>query len=296
MRTEEFYAYLQKRENIRILKEAKKFPPPWTDDSILHNFKFTNVKRINDRTTRHFAQVYRRYSGEPEAIALYNAAMYRYFGTIAWQEIIGWSTKHEGWLIRSLAEAAIGQGESIFTGAYVITNGGRAEPKHLVVEEYLSQLFVDAATIVNAIEETKTWEAGYDQLRQLPGFGGSGFMAKEVLQDYLIWLGYRNDLLHKAPVEEYITDFWDFTPLGPGARRGLNRVLSRGLMSPVPLSTMQGELGALRQAVSARFAQEFGVRLSAHDVQFCLCEFDKYERARLGEGRPRSRYYPRSEQ
>ena len=32
--------------------------------------------------------------------------------------------------------------------------------------------------------------------------------------------------------------------------------------------------------------------LTAHDVQFCLCEFDKYERVRLGEGRPRALYKP----
>ena len=30
--------------------------------------------------------------------------------------------------------------------------------------------------------------------------------------------------------------------------------------------------------------------LHAQDLQNCLCEFDKYERTRLGEGRPRSRY------
>jgi hypothetical protein len=30
--------------------------------------------------------------------------------------------------------------------------------------------------------------------------------------------------------------------------------------------------------------------LHAQDLQNCLCEFDKYERVRLGEGRPRSNY------
>jgi hypothetical protein len=30
--------------------------------------------------------------------------------------------------------------------------------------------------------------------------------------------------------------------------------------------------------------------LHAQDVQNCLCEFDKYERVRLGEGKPRSTY------
>ena len=38
--------------------------------------------------------------------------------------------------------------------------------------------------------------------------------------------------------------------------------------------------------------KEYG-KLSPTDIQFQLCEFDKYERVRLGQGRPRSKYKPR---
>ena len=31
-------------------------------------------------------------------------------------------------------------------------------------------------------------------------------------------------------------------------------------------------------------------RMHAQDLQNCLCEFDKYERERLGEGHPKQRY------
>lgn len=31
-------------------------------------------------------------------------------------------------------------------------------------------------------------------------------------------------------------------------------------------------------------------KLCAQDIQNCLCEFDKYERVRLGEGAPKQRY------
>ncbi len=33
-------------------------------------------------------------------------------------------------------------------------------------------------------------------------------------------------------------------------------------------------------------------RLELRDIEHSLCEFDKYERVRLGEGRPRSMYKP----
>jgi hypothetical protein len=28
------------------------------------------------------------------------------------------------------------------------------------------------------------------------------------------------------------------------------------------------------------------------DIEHCLCEFDKYERVRLGQGKPRAQYKP----
>ena len=34
------------------------------------------------------------------------------------------------------------------------------------------------------------------------------------------------------------------------------------------------------------------IELELHDIQFQLCEFDKYERVKHGQGRPRSKYKP----
>jgi hypothetical protein len=42
----------------------------------------------------------------------------------------------------------------------------------------------------------------------------------------------------------------------------------------------------LREAVS----HKYGKPMHAQDLQNCLCEFDKYERARLGEGTPKQIY------
>ena len=49
------YMYWQvERENIRLQKEVSNFPPPWTDDPILQQYKFCQVFREEDRTTRWF--------------------------------------------------------------------------------------------------------------------------------------------------------------------------------------------------------------------------------------------------
>jgi len=49
-----YFYWLHERENIRIRKEERGDPPPWTDDPILQEFKFCQVFREDDRTTRWF--------------------------------------------------------------------------------------------------------------------------------------------------------------------------------------------------------------------------------------------------
>ena len=50
------------------------------------------------------------------------------------------------------------------------------------------------------------------------------------------------------------------------------------------------DVNTLRDAVNETFTMLGWKKLCAQDVQNCLCEFDKYERVRLGEGRPKSKY------
>jgi hypothetical protein len=178
-------------------------------------------------------------------------------------------------------------GKSAFTGAYVVTNGGRSEPKHEVVFDYLEGLWKSVLNIANRIEDTQSWKAGYLLMNRLSGFGGTGFMAKEVLQDYLLW---------RSATYGPLLDEYSFTPVGPGARRGLNRLNGRALAfnQPEPLWTQ--ECARLADIVNPNWSVWFDTAesLSAHDIQFCLCEFDKYQRTLKGEGRPRSIYLPRA--
>ena len=117
-------------------------------------------------------------------------------------------------------------------------------------------------------------------MRELPGFGGTGFMTKEVLQDTI-----------HTPVLRDAVDRNDWCPAGPGARRALNRIHGR----PVGMNMKESKLIVeMRQLFSqARdYMPPFMPELELHDIQFQLCEFDKYERVRLGEGRPKARYRP----
>jgi hypothetical protein len=285
MRTHDFYKFMHRREAIRLLKEAGK-PWPWTDDAILREYKFTNVNREHDRTTRWMREHWTKPNKDrPLAEQLFNCAFFRYFGTIEFAEAAGWQFAFDNPVVCKqvieLAAKRLKEKRRVFTGAYVITNQGISAPKQEVVcNLFLSPLWDAAPDLVELAQVSRSWEAVAIEMMKLQGFGGSGFMTKEVLQDAL-----------HTPVFEKCIDRNTWCPIGPGARRGLNRVFGRAVKDKVPMNRMLKEMLDLykeRENYWPPHGQE--TELDLHCIQFQLCEFDKYERVRLGEGRPRSRY------
>jgi hypothetical protein len=285
MLIQEFVNFMIERENIRLRKEDNE-PWPWTQDHILQTYKFTNVHRSDDRTTREFKKIYDElmaFSTPPQI--LYACGVCRYFGAAEFIKnlprglLINWDPEK----LMAMAQYRRMRGLKVFTSAYVITNGGRPEPKEKVVVDYLAGLWNASAQIFDKLTTTGTWQAGYRELVQLPGFGGSGFMAKEVLQDFLM-----NYPL--GPLSD--RDTW--TPMGPGGRRGMNRVMLRDLDFTQSETKFIKECQELRTQVLNLWPVSW-VPLTAHDVQFQLCEFDKYMRVKMGTGKPKALYHPRSE-
>src|SRR5713101_40719 len=271
-----FVEFMEERENIRLRREAGQ-SWPWTDDKIFQTYRFTNVHREDDKTTKAFISIYKERPAANPSVALLNCGVFRYFGTVDFANDVGWIERWNPKHVLTVAKTRLASKLPVFTSAYVITNGGLKEPKENVVVRYLHSLWINADSVVADIFLNHKWEDGYKRLSQLPGFGGTGFMAKEVLQDFLLWY------------EGEIRDRMTFTPMGIGARRGINRVLER----PVQFGQLEqkfiDECRSVRYFINDRWPKDWA-RLSAHDVQFQLCEFDKYERVRLCQGRPKRLY------
>ena len=76
------YCYWQtERESIRYKKEAQLLPSPWTDDPILQEFKFCQVFREDDRTTRWFRTHIREPMRNDEEV-LMATIIFRWFNLI----------------------------------------------------------------------------------------------------------------------------------------------------------------------------------------------------------------------
>ena len=80
-RMQAFFDFMIERERIRVAKEANR-PFPWTDNEVLREHKFTNVKREDDRTTRWMRKNWTSPHAADSDIGelLFNCALFRYFG------------------------------------------------------------------------------------------------------------------------------------------------------------------------------------------------------------------------
>ena len=96
------------------------------------------------------------------------------------------------------------------------------------------------------------------------------------------------DLRHSKYLEN-ADDILTWANAGPGAKRGLNRIHGRLLEQTIKPRQLTIEMQELLD-MAGDYIGSFLPDLEMREIEHCLCEYDKYERVRLGEGRPRAKY------
>lgn len=287
-KTKAFYDFMIERELIRQRRRAGRPMSEWTADPIFQTYSFTNVKRHHDRTTtllknEFYDPAVAEMDGEDGItdgelkMLLLNCGIFRFFGTIETARRIGWS---RSWDAETRARImTIGPGLG-FTAAYIVTSAGRSDPKYSVVCEFIDALWSRTDQILTY----ETWEGAVDEMTECYGIGP--FMAKEIYLDYLLASGI-------VP-----TDWQTWTPVGPGGRRGASRI-KYGIPDKIPDSEALEVIRDLYAQRDEYWPETFDggeedrqytlPRLDLTDVQFQLCEFDKY--SRVAEGRRPKRLF-----
>ena len=270
---ERFHYWIQEREAVRLKKEAGQ-PPPWTDDPILQSYRFTNVRRMDDKVSRWLLDHwYRPFRDHPHLLVA--AALARFFNqprTLAEITDLVFAPRVEWTKIkRRVVRLRDGGGGPIFNAAYMVRGNDGPDKITSVVDHNVRPLTRDPPAVDSASLE-RTWTA----LAARYGFGS--FMAGQVVAD-LRW----------AVTGEWADrDRW--APLGPGSRRGLNRLLGRPPETPVTQPQFEQELVTVMHGCLDVLPPTLTVRLEAMDYQNCLCEYDKACRAWFDEGRPKQLY------
>lgn len=290
-----FFAYAKKRERIRI-DRADGEAPPWTTDKILQTYRFCNVFREDDKVTTWFREKVR--SKLPIDEILLATVLFRWFNRIEIGEVI-WSqsdlfdrrTPWEAWkdephraILKDAIKRAYPDGPYV-TGAYII-KGQDGMPKLDGVLYSFDQFFtgesqgLDWRGMTDLLRRRRgkiTMQIVWDWLREFNYLGP--FMAYEIVCDL-----QHTKLLDRAP------DINTWANPGPGAMRGLNRIAGRELRSRSGKREMIIEMQALLAASrSERNWPWYQRPWDMRTVEHTLCEFDKYQRVLLGQGRPRQK-------
>ena len=267
-RVDDFNRFMVERHNIFIRKEINNEPYPWSDDAILTDYSFCNVYRELDRVTiwirENWREPYADHRNLPFAMAV--ARQINWPDTL---EEIGFPAEWRPQHVKNIMEDRMANKQKVYTGAYMLTGTLGGTKIEQTVDKILTPLYANFPCDFSSIENS--WRSF------LPYAGFSDFMSYEVVTDlrHTKWL-------KDAP------DIMTWANPGPGAMRGLNRIFGRPLDSkqkkPLFIQEMRDLLALLNNEP---------LPLEMRDIEHCLCEFDKYERARLGQGRPRAKYKPR---
>ena len=286
---EAFLYFVNEREQVRRNRESG-LPAPWTHDPVLQKYKFTNVRRQNDRVSKWVIE-------HLITPAVEDGDEHLWF-TLLIARLVNWPPTLQKLLdagvipcspaafeaskfVEVLEACKLGK-TKVYSGAYMLYPT-RMEPggtKSSAVAKYI---------IGSAVQNSQAvWDSlwGHDEhnierfvatLSQC--FGISTFIAGQVAAD-LTYTGLDFE------------DLYTYAPLGPGSQQGLNFIYGRSRYARWGADEFNTTLQGLDRLIESKL----GIRdLTLHDVQNCACEFSKYARSVLGEGAPKSTYKPETE-
>lgn len=292
-----FTHWISERYKVHLRKEAGE-PRPWTDDWILNNYRFTNVRREQDRQTKYLIKNIVENSALSMEDKVINIIMFRYWNM--------WETMRDlggPWTISQLTanDDAINYAEAkykafiaenpkhgFFTRAF-FTSGAKINVKKAYGRDNTVIGCFDLAraaikeNIPGRVINAPTQEVAVAILKTLPGIAN--------------FLGYQMfvDLTY---IPEYPFSENEYTVAGPGCKNGLRRLFSSndGLSSEElvfwlrdNLPKVSPELQPMTLMTDLPTEERF---LSVMSLENCLCEFSKYHRAYFGAGRPKQKYIP----
>jgi len=273
MRVKELAAFITERYNIFYRREHGQ-PKPWTDDPILRAYRFCNVHRENDTVTRWIAEEWRT-PNETKPDLWFALVLARLINNPPTLQALGYPHRWNADKFIKIMEFREREGCRNYNPAYIVSTNGMALPKHIyLAHQVLGPLWAQRTILRPA--SGQLLEMYHEVLMRQNGLGS--FLAAQVVAD----LKYARPYV-SAP------DWGTFAAPGPGSKRGLNRVYERPLGEPWG-GGWHTDLLRLKAAIDPLLRKAHVPAVHAQDLQNCLCEFDKYERVRLGEGRPKQRY------
>lgn len=310
--------FIRDRYTIHINKDVKCQAKPWTDNPILQQYKFTNIRREHDRQSKAYIQGVVKNTDLSLQAKILNAFMFRawnnwetvelFGGPFSIREIKDLSAMERARVICDHVSStdqdhlwynnAYNQGS--MKGVWRFPDGSGF--KEQIPEEeaakkpgfepcmplrmfYLGKYVLDNK-IIPKLLDAEDQEEAYLVVRSVPGF--AAFMAYQVFVD----LTY----IPEFPFSEN-----EFTMAGPGCKRGLAHIFTDadGLSPEEQLFWLRDNFDRL----NAKFPDvglnlntlmtdlpEYDRCMNVMSLENCMCELSKYMKVVQGTGRPRMKY------
>lgn len=286
-RAEAYFAFARERYEM-YLRRQRREPWPWTSDPILCQYRFCNIFRNDDRTTRWFHDnLLGKSRGHIQRLRM--ALIFRYTNRIetgqALADLLLTPNMPAASLLAHVEQTLrkiVSRAEPILSPAYMIKTPLRKDKVTGLIELWRGVLDHEVS-ITHYMRQERSLKFSVEMLCAYPYVGP--FMAYEIVTD-LRWTTLLNDA----------TDIYTYANPGPGAVRGAARLLGKkaeelNRVSKDHLALVHDVMAdLLGRSAFARFWPLDWPKWEMRDVEHTLCEFDKYERARLDEGRPKQLY------
>ncbi len=266
-----YWKFATARQNV-FFKRIEGEQYPWTEDSILKLYKFTNVYRSADRVSQYLIGSV-IYSGEWSfEDAVFRILLFKTFNKIGTWEYLekrlgeisynSFSVDHYASILYELYQS----NRVISSGAYIMASGKsffgcqKKFENHLLLLEYMMK-----DKLSSKICKAKQMKEVYELLIKYPTIGS--FLAYQ----YTIDLNYSDNLNF---------DENDFVMPGPGALSGIQKCfdLKGGTNQAYLIQYMVDQQEVEFDRLGLNFQTLWGRQLHLIDCQNLFCEVDKYAR------------------
>jgi len=266
-----FWKFAAERQEI-FFRKLNNQPPPWTDDPILREFKFTNAYRASDRVSQYLIRnvIYR---GDQDRIEVFfRTVLFKVFNRIDTWELLESNldeVSHRAYSYRKynkILTDAIKRKRKIFSGAYIMPSGSgkfKDKRKHRSYLKLLNLMVNER--VPERISDSKSLQDCFYILRSYPMIGD--FLAYQLTID----LNY-SDMM----------DFQesDFVVPGPGSLDGIRKCFES--LGGLNESDLIKHITEIQFEEFKRFEVDFktlwGRPLKLIDCQNLFCEISKYAR------------------
>lgn len=272
-----YWRFAYERQRV-FFNRLKGNPSPWTEDSIIQQYKFTNAYRASDRVSQYLIRnvIYSKDNFTPENI-IFRIILFKLFNKIETWEFLQnnlreislqtYNFENIDYLLRS----RMINGQKIYSSAYIMPSGKREfghekkHQNHLMLLEYMMK-----TGISKKIARAKSLKELYKVFLDYPTMGP--FLSFQMAID----VNYSE-----------LCDFSEmsFVVAGPGARSGImkciNGVDAHDFDYIIKFAAYNQENEFLKRGL--HFQTLFGRPLQLIDCQNLFCETDKYTRVALPE-------------